>query len=249
MSNTHSNEKAWDLYYWPGLPGRGEFVRLVFEYAGVPYRDVCRLPEDQGGGAKALFPFLGESSHDFPVFAPPFIKREDVVMSQTSNICIFLAKKYGVAPTDDVELFHCNQLAATIMDCAAEAHDTHHPTDVTIYYEEQKEAAKKKAEQFRNNRIPKFFNFFERVLKKNGGKSLVGSNLSYVDLMLFHLVTGVEYAFPKAFARHTANTPLLIALQKRVAEEPNIASYLKSSRRQNFNETDLFRRYPELDDQ
>jgi glutathione S-transferase len=28
---------TYELYYWPGIQGRGEFIRLALEEAGAPY--------------------------------------------------------------------------------------------------------------------------------------------------------------------------------------------------------------------
>lgn len=39
----------------------------------------------------------------------------------------------------------------------------------------------------------------------------------------------------------------MVALRDRVAARPNIAAYLRSPRRLAFNESGIFRRYPELD--
>ena len=46
----------YELLYWPGIQGRGEFVRLAFEDAGVPYEDVGRQP----GGEAAIVRLLEE---------------------------------------------------------------------------------------------------------------------------------------------------------------------------------------------
>ena len=49
----------YELYYWPGIQGRGEFVRLALEDAGADYVDVARL----NGGDVALFgKRVGEAS-------------------------------------------------------------------------------------------------------------------------------------------------------------------------------------------
>lgn len=34
----------YKLYYWDGIPGRGEFVRLALEEAGADYVDIARQP-------------------------------------------------------------------------------------------------------------------------------------------------------------------------------------------------------------
>jgi glutathione S-transferase len=61
------------------------------------------------------------------------------------------------------------------------------------------------------------------------------------------IVEGLRYAFPNAMAALEPTTPLLVALRDRVAERPRIAAYLKSNRRQPFNQMGIFRHYPELD--
>ena len=46
----------YELYYWPGIQGRGEFVRLALEAAGAEYVDVARMP-GRGMGVPALMRF------------------------------------------------------------------------------------------------------------------------------------------------------------------------------------------------
>jgi hypothetical protein len=82
--------------------------------------DMPRVPTDQGGGVPGMLSFLGDQTTEFPVFAPPFIRKDNVLLSQTANICMFLGTKYGLAPTDEVELAQANQLGMTIMDFVAE---------------------------------------------------------------------------------------------------------------------------------
>jgi glutathione S-transferase len=81
-------------------------------------------------------------------------------------------------------------------------------------------------------------------VERGGGRFPLREH-SYVDLSLFQIMEGLEYAFPKAMSKQ--KVPLLRDLQKRVAERPNIAAYLASERRIPFNTTGIFRHYPELD--
>lgn len=92
-----------------------------------------------------------------------------------------------------MDKWHVNELALTALDLSNETHDTHHPIAGIKYYEEQKEEALKRATDFRENRIPKFFGYFERVLKGNEsgeGRYLVGGKLTYADTTLWHVLDG-----------------------------------------------------------
>ena len=239
--------EPYELYYWPTLQGRGEFVRLIFEDAGVPYVDVGRLPEDQGGGSKPILEYYMGEREGYPIFAPPVLKAGDLVLAQMPSICLFVGRRVGLAPEQEVDWIHADQLMLTIADLLDEVHDTHHPLGVSLYYEDQQEEAARRSQLFLERRLPRFLDYFARVLEHNGGQVLVGHGTSYVDLALFQVLSGLQYAFPNACAQHTASTPALLELQDRVAVRPGIAAYLKSGRRLPFNEDGIFRHYPELD--
>ena len=235
-----------ELYYWPTIQGRGELVRLLLEEAGADYVDVARTR----GGTGRMMRFLdGEQRGALP-FAAPFVKVGDAVVSQTAAILAFLAPRLGLVPADEGLRAEANQIQLTIADLVGEAHDTHHPIAGSLYYEDQKKEAKRRAESFVNERLPKYLGWLEDVLernKKSGGKWLVGSGLTYVDLSAFQVVEGLRYAFPNVMRRVERKLPRLVALRDRVAERPRIAAYLESTRRLPFNQEGIFRRYPELD--
>jgi len=234
------------MYYWPTIQGRGEFVRLLLEEAGAEYVDVARAK----GGMAAMMRFLeGDEPGALP-FAPPFVKVGDTVVSQTANILAYLAPKLGLVPDDEALRAEASQIQLTIADFVAEIHDTHHPIAGSLYYEDQKKEAKRRAQEFVKERNPKYLRWLEDVLARNAtseGRWLVGRNLTYVDLSAFQVVEGLRYAFPSAMARIERKIPRLVALRDRVAERPRIAAYLKSERRLPFNQEGIFRRYPELD--
>jgi glutathione S-transferase len=243
-----SSPSRYELYYWPSIQGRGEFIRLALEAAAAPYVDVARLPEEQGGGVGALQRLMaGEHAGLLPL-APPILKAGEVLLAQTHNILAFIAPGLGLVDDDDVSRAYANQLSLTIADLANEAHDTHHPIGVNLYYEDQKPEARRRAADFTEHRMPKFLGYFERVLERGDRRHLVGQELSYVDLSMFQLLSGLDYAFPRAFQRLAPRLPLLGALREAVAAHPRIAAYLASPRRIPFNEHGLFRRYPELDE-
>jgi glutathione S-transferase len=238
---------AYHLYYWPTIQGRGEFVRLALEEAGADYVDVAR----RKGGMAAMQALLDADGQ--PSFAPPFLRVDDVpgaqMIGQTAAILLWLGARHGLAPRAPAARLWTHQLQLTIADMVAEAHDSHHPVGGDLYYEEQKKEAKRRSGEFTRERMPKFFDYFERVLGapvRRGGW-LVGSRLTYADLSLFQLIDGLRYAFPKAMARLAPAYPLMMALHARVAARPNIARYLASKRRLPFSEEGIFRHYRELD--
>lgn len=247
---TERNDVRYEFYYWPGIQGRGEFVRLAFEEAGAPYIDVVRLPRAEGGGVHAMQAFLDGERGGLAPFAPPFLRVGDLVLGQTAAILQYLGPRLGLVPDDDVSRLHAHQLQLTIADLVDEAHDTHHPIGTNLYYEDQKREAKLRARSFVGARMPKLLGYFERALGRDdasGGRYLFGSHLSYVDLSLFQIVAGLRYAFPSAMARLEPTIPRIVAVHDQIAARPRIAAYLASPRRLPFNEEGIFRRYPELD--
>ncbi|MCB8819502.1 glutathione S-transferase [Microvirga rosea] len=233
----------YELYYWPGIQGRGEFVRLALEDAGADYVDVAR----HEGGMSAMMRMMENTTH--PSFAPPFLKDGDLVIGQTAAILLYLGARLGLAPKDPTGGLWTQQIQLTIADLVAEAHDTHHPIAVSLYYEDQKNEALRRAEDFRKERIPKFLGWFETVLARNpaGDAHLVGATVTYADLSLFQVVEGLSYAFPQAMKRALGRFPRVAALHKAVAVRPRIRAYLNSERRIPFNQEGIFRHYPELD--
>jgi glutathione S-transferase len=234
----------YELYYWPSIPGRGEFVRLALEYGGAHYADIARKPK----GMAAMIRFLKDQSTARPPFAPPFLKCGNVVIAQTANILLFLGPRLALAPKDEAARLWVHQVQLTIADFVGEAHDTHHPVGVGLYYAQQKREAKRRAKEFRAERMPKFLGYFERALASNGGW-VAGRKISYADLSLFQVVAGLRYAFPRAMKSLEASHPALIALHDRVATLPQLRAYYASPRRIPFNEDGIFRHYPELDAQ
>jgi glutathione S-transferase len=230
---------GYRLYYWTGLQGRGEFVRLGLEDAGAAYTDVARVEGDD-----AMEAFLsGEHEGALP-FAPPFLVSGRLVIAQVANILQYLGPRHALVPESESARLYAHQLQLTIADLVAEVHDTHHPVSTAKYYEDQTDEAAKRAKDFRETRIPKFLSYFEKAVERGGGKHPLRSH-SYVDLSLFQVMEGLSYAFPKAMKRQ--KLPLLRDLARRVTDRPNVAAYLASDRRVAFNTNGIFRHYPELD--
>ncbi|MCA9662441.1 MAG: glutathione S-transferase, partial [Myxococcales bacterium] len=231
----------YHLYYWPTIPGRGEFVRLILEEAAAPYVDVARLPEAEGGGFAAIREVL-LGSPGIPPLAPPVLVDGDLVLAQVANIAIYLGRRHELVPADEGDLFRANQLQLTIADLVGEVHDTHHPVRHNEVYEIQRDEARRRAEEFTTTRMGKFLGYFERALGVSDGPHFFAA-LSVVDLSMFQVLVGIEHAFPRAFAAIRGQIPRLVALRDAIAERPRIAAYLESPRRLPFSDG-IFRRYP-----
>lgn len=232
----------YQLYYWPMIQGRGEYVRLALEDAGAAYDDVAR-----GGGGTAAMMRMMEGRKGTAPFAPPFLKAGKLVIAQTANILLYLGARHGLAPNGEAGKLWVHQLQLTIADFVLEIHDTHHPLGPSLYYEDQRQPAKKRTEEFWKERVPKYLGYFEELMEEGGGAYVTGRKATYVDLSLFQIVAGLRYAFPKRMKAFGRKVPRLLELHDRVAARPNIKAYLASERRIPFNEQGIFRRYKELD--
>jgi glutathione S-transferase len=237
----------YELYYWPSIQGRGEFIRLALEDAGAEYVDVARVSKR---GMPAMMRFLESRSLEYPPFAPPFLKAGKLVIAQTANVLLYLGPRLDLVPKNEIGRFRAHQLQLTIADWVAEAHDTHHPVAANLYYEEQKAEAKRRATDFTAERMPKYLGYFEQILKRNpkGTEYLLGKKVSYVDLSIFQMIAGLRYAFPRVMARLEPKHRRVAALHDRLSIRPRLAAYLRSKRRIPFNQQGIFRYYPELDE-
>jgi glutathione S-transferase len=233
---------AYELYYWPMIQGRGEFVRLALAEADAEYIDVAR--QGKNGVAKMR---KAMASFAAPPFAPPFLKSGDLVVSHVANILMFLGDRHGLAPKAEAQKLWLHGLQLTITDFVSEVHDTHHPLGPTLYFENQRPQAKRRTSEFWKERVPKYLGYFEGLLADRGSAFVTGQKLTYVDLSLFQLVEGLRYAFPMRMAGFEPKIPQLLALHRRVKARPRIKAYLESDARIPFNEHGIFRRYRELD--
>jgi glutathione S-transferase len=232
----------YELYYWPEIQGRGEYIRLALEEAGADYVDVARKR-----GYDPIMALLERKREKYLPFAPPFLKAGRLLIGQTANILLYLGARHRLAPKDEAGRLWAHQLQLTIADFVEEVHNTHHPVGSALYYEDQRKEANRYSTEFWKRRPQKYLGYFERVLEGSAGEYVLGRRLSYVDPSLFQLVTGLRYAFPNRMKRFERKIPGLVALSERVPKRTRIAAYLASERRIAFNEQGIFRHYPELD--
>jgi glutathione S-transferase len=237
------------LCYWPGIQGRGEYVRLALEEAAADYVDVALLPPARGGGVPALERVLSDESIGHPPFAPPFLAVGRQLIGQTANILLFLGPRLNLAPRAEAARLWVHQLQLTMADFVVEIHDTHHPLGGGLYYQQQKAAARRRSKEFIAERLPKYLDYFERVAERNRapGPWLVGRRLTYADLSMAQIIAGLHYAFPRSTAARLRRSPRLRALHEAVFARPRIERYVSSGRRLAFNEDGIFRHYPELE--
>jgi len=234
----------YELYYWPTIQGRGEFIRLALEEAGADYVDVARK---RGKAGVAAMQKILDARGPRPPFAPPFLRADKLVVAQTANILHYLGPRLGLSPRDEAGRLWLHQVQLTITDLVVEIHDTHHPVTSWLYFEEQIPSAKRRTADFWKYRVPKFLGYVERVLAASGGNYLLGRKLTYVDLSLFQIIEGLRYAFPKRMKRFERKIPRLVALHDRVRKRPHIAAYLASERRVPFSQWGIYRYFKELD--
>ncbi len=232
---------SYQLFYWPSIPGRGEFVRLYFEAFDLEYEDIAREQ-----GADALVENL-HSRQGIRPFAPPYLVDGDVLIGQTPLILTYLQDKEGLGSGElevDLQLV---QLQMDIADLTQEIFATHHPVAPALHYADQMDAAYERSHDFRENRLPKYLIHFENALEGNGGPFILGEQPSHVDTSLFQIMEGLDHAFPNLMAHLQGTFPNLEAVQGAVPEIEGVAEYLVSERRIEFSEDGIFRHYEELD--
>lgn len=238
------SDSPYELYYWPHLQGRGEFIRLILEDVGAEYNDVAR--SDDGGIEHILELRERRFSPTRPHYAPPILKAGDLSVGQTSVICAWLGERHGLVGPSEAERLRARELLAAVLDVVDEAHDTHHPVSTALFFEDQQDAAILASQNFVDQRIPQWMTFFDSVIEAAGG-GLLGAHTTYPDLALFQLVDGLNHAFPKAMAHVAPRMPRVLEVHRHVQTRPGIAAYLASPRRIPFNEQGIFRYYPSLD--
>ena len=110
----------YELFYWPTIQGRGEFVRLALEEAQADYIDVAR----RGDRAVAQMMTMTKAASGAPPFAPPFLRAGKLTLAQTANILLYLGPRHGLSPKGEAARLALHQLQLTITDLVAEIHDT-----------------------------------------------------------------------------------------------------------------------------
>ena len=231
-----------ELWYWPDIPGRGEFVRLFCEAFELEYADMAR---EQSADA------LVEHMHGLEgirPFAPPYIVDGEVTVGQTALILQYLSDKEGHGSGEMETDLQLLQLQLDIADFVEEVHSVHHPVAHDLYYADQMDAAFEKAAYFRAQRIPKYLIHFDNAIAASGGPFSLGQQPTHVDTSLFQVMEGLDYMFPNYMKEMQGTWAYLEGLQGAVPDIEGVADYLASEWRIDFNEDGIFRHYEELDE-
>ena len=232
-----STEAPWELYYWTRMKdgqntmiGRGEFVRLLFEAAGVPYID--HGIKDPSSIAHFVY---GGGNTGFPVFAPPVVKKGDFVIFNTPAIMRYVGREVGLFPETPEDAAHADAVIEVITDFMTEGRLVFHPKCFTTTYYEQVEESKPYVAWFEEHRISKFLGYLDRVLKANHASDFtVGAKLTYVDVALFHVLDAAQSQFPHAFDKAVIDFASLQPFMAKIRALPNVAAYLASDRRGSY---------------
>ena len=126
-ADSESGASGYELYYWPGLAGRAEFIRLIFAEVNQTYKDVDDIAELEKIS-------LSTQSEGFPNFAPPVLKNGDFTLAQTPVICRYLGAKFGLMPEKETDRWIADQLNATVHDFIAEGCLVFHAKNFTDEY-------------------------------------------------------------------------------------------------------------------
>jgi len=225
----------WQILYWPAKDadgkvaagaGRAEYLRVLFEEAGVPYQDVT-------AGLRAFF-WQNLEAQPYPALAPPAIRKNNFILGQTAVCAKRLAMEFGFYPTDEDDAAHAEQIVTTVHEYIAEGRSAFHPVKNTMSYHDQKEEAKPYIAAFKADRLPRYMTNFERFLKANrgGGGFFVGDSLSYVDLQVMVMLQVTRSQFPDAW--EALDAKLLKDHLAQMEARPRIKAYLLSDRKQPF---------------
>lgn len=230
-----SQDAEWKLYYWGTQStgkGRGEYARLMFEVARVPYTEIndvnVIVPLLDRGGTIGTAPF--------PAYTVPMVMGPNgICLSQTSAVCAFLGKKFGLYPTPEQE-FNALQIALSISDFHAEGRGVFHPKDNFASYFQQVEEAKEAVAKFVVSRFLHWLNHFEHLYTSNNGEGegfFIGKTMTYVDIMMYHVLTAAASQFSEAW-ESAAHVPRIKAFRERMEAHPAIAEFIKSDRYRAF---------------
>ncbi|GFR48365.1 hypothetical protein Agub_g10255, partial [Astrephomene gubernaculifera] len=227
MDHTTQEQQPWELIYWPGFKGRGEYVRLVFEEAGVPYIDVG-VKE----GFQAVMDFCWKGGNSgFPVRAPPAVRKGDFVLSNTPVIMAYLGREFGLMPSDPRDAAHVEQLLQVVTDGVAEGRLAFHPKDFYASHKQQVAESQPYIRQYGEQRLPRYLGFWEQVLERNPCQEqgfLLGDRLSVADLAVYQYMAAAQQHFHAHY--DAVEAPRAKEHQARMAARPRIRDYLASER-------------------
>nr|KAG5686439.1 hypothetical protein BaRGS_009089 [Batillaria attramentaria] len=192
--------------YYLHLTCRAEVCRLLLAASGVEWEDV-------------RFPYA-----DWPKFKPaapfgkcPYMDYNGKIYGEAVAIANFLAREFGFAGKTNLESLRIDEVVHLGQDVFLCYHN--------IFYEEDQTKKAQLVERLKTEDVPRFFGYFERLLKESGTGYFVGDKLTMADFAMYvavvHTVKG-ECGVSEA----DREFPMIRALCSKVEADPNVRKYM-----------------------
>ncbi|XP_071864637.1 glutathione S-transferase-like [Bombus fervidus] len=192
----------YKLTYFP-ITALGEPIRFLFHYAGTPFEDE-RISKD-------VWPEIKPST---PYGQLPVLVIDGKKIAQSTAICRYLAKQYGLAGKDDWEALHIDATVDTIHDVRHKLASFHYEQD-----EKVKATKRKTAEEI----LPFILERLDQQVKENDGYFHNGT-LSWADLTFVALLDYFNFMYKSDLIANYENLKLL---EEKVLLLPNIKSWIE----------------------
>ncbi|XP_060820574.1 glutathione S-transferase-like [Bombus pascuorum] len=194
---------VYKLTYFPAK-ALGEPIRFLFNYAGTPFEDE-RISKDVWPEIKPLTPY-GQI---------PMLVIDGKKVAQSTAICRYLAKQYGLAGKNDLDALYIDATVDTI-------HDIRHKLASFHYEEDEKVKARKRkaAEEI----LPFVLERLDQQVKENDGYFHNGT-LSWADLTFVALLDYLNFMYKSDLIANYENLKLL---EEKVLLLPNIKKWIET---------------------
>ncbi|NP_001165918.1 glutathione S-transferase S2 [Nasonia vitripennis] len=193
------------------IKGLAEPIRFLLNHGGVDFVDE-RMNEEDWKRIKPTTPF-GQV---------PILEVDGKKINQSTAICRYLAKQFGLTGKDDWENLEIDAAVDTINDMRVKITSPH--------YEKVAEAKAQKIEQAKQV-VPFILERLEEQVKRNGGY-FVGGKLTWADLYFVSLLD--MFNFRSGEVDILKNKPHLKALEQKVLQLPNIKAWVEKRPKSDF---------------
>ncbi|MCP9265636.1 Glutathione S-transferase 1 [Dirofilaria immitis] len=176
--------------------GRAEIIRLIFAQAGIPYEDIRIQKEDWPNKYKPRMPFE----------QVPVLEVDGKMLSQSTAIALYLAKKFDLVGEDDWEFAQVEELFGVASDLI---------THMVPWFKCEDAAKKKKLmDEFEIQHLVPTFRRLENILAKSGTGYFVGKS--------------------SLFPNSTAQLTYLNDFKDRIMKLPNIKKWIETRPKTDF---------------
>ncbi|KAL9139353.1 Glutathione S-transferase domain protein [Amphidinium carterae] len=217
----------YELCYF-AIRGLAETSRMLFAMAKVPYKDTRLSFELPNGDFSKIirpeFDAMKEKGElDVSMGKVPFLAVDGVKFGQSKAIEQYLAKQFGFMGSSDIEAAQVMQVAESIR-------------DLKDAYQKAKTTDEDKAKWFAEG-MPEFCGKLEKSLPKASGPWLVGSKVSYADLVVYLTMAVHEGAFfdnLDGAKAAWASCPRISASMAAMAEIPELKEWIANRPKSSF---------------